>query len=225
MMCTSPILDLDADVTQQTGWVLVRSLSFDGVTPAVSMSVPDSVTGDSYTVTLSTATGWSAVAGGIRYQPVTAGCDVDTDLDALLGATWQQASVMLCWDVTITTLSGSAVAIVALVGAATGVYTVFGATGWVTWIAGASGASGSATGTAQTVLAMQPQATGGVFYRSDTVGALPAAFTALSQATYTRNSATVPLTSLDIRIAFDEPGGSTLDATITGLRVYARYGL
>lgn len=208
-----------------SGWVLVRSLSFNGVTPAVSMSVPDSVTGNNYTVTLSTATGWTSSGGGIRYQPATAGCNVDTDLDALLGATWQNAGVLMCWDVTISTLSGSAVAIVALVGAATDVYTMFRATNWETFVGASGGAAAAITGTSQTVLAMEPCATGGVFYCAETVGALPAALTALSQATYARNSATVPLTSLDIRLAFDEPGGSTLDATVMGLRVYARYGL
>lgn len=223
-MMESPIVDLGAE-TALSGWVLVRSLSFNGITPATSMSVPDSVTGSSYTATLTTATGWTSSGGGIRYQPATAGCDLDIDLDALLGSTWQNAGVLLCWDVTISTLSGSAVVIVALVGAATDVYTIFRAANWETFVGASGGATAAITGTAQTVLGLEPGATGGVFYRAESVGALPAALTALSQATYARNSATVPLTSLDGRLAFDEPGGSTLDVTVTGLRVYARYGL
>lgn len=224
MMCTSPILDLDADVTQQTGWVLVRSLSFAGVTPAVSMSVPDSVTGDSYTVTLTTATDWTAVADGIRFQPVTAGCNVDIALDTFLGATWQQARVLICWDLTITTLTGTSIVVLALADG-TDVYNLTEPAAFTLYVGGASGTNGAITATSQRVLAMIPETTGGVFFRSQTADAEYAALTLLGQACYARNSATWPLTGLTTRIGLNEPGGSSLDVTIEGVRVYARYGL
>ena len=223
MDCGHSILDLDADVSEQAGWVLVRSLSFDGVTPATSMSLTDSVTGGSYTATLSTATGWAAVSGGIQYTPAGVGCDLDVDLDTLLGSTWQRGGVLCCWDVTIASLTGPSVAVPALVGS-TDVYTVFGPTSWLTYVGGASSATGAATATAQRVLAMEPGAVGGVFYRAETASAEPVAFTEMSQASYARNSATATPTGIKWRLGLAESGG-TLDVTVSALRVYARYGL
>jgi len=206
-----------------SGWVLVRSLSFDGMTPDVSMSVPCSVTGTSYTVTLSTATGWAGVSGGIEYTPAGAGCDVDVDLDALLGSTWQDGTALCLWDVLVTSCTGGSVIVPARVGG-TDVYTIFDAANWTIWVGGASGTSGAADPALQQVLGMAIGTSGGVFYRAETSLAAPSALTTMGQATYTRNSATYPLTGLKWRLGLNESAG-TLDITILGLRVYARHGL
>jgi hypothetical protein len=208
----------------QSGWVEVRSLPFVGVTPAASMSLTDEIGGGSYTATLSATAGWSAVAGGMRYQPATAGANLDVDLDALLGATWQSAGVLLLWDLTIS-LTGGAVVVTALVGAATDLYMILGASAWTAYVGATSGPTAAVTASSQRVQGMQAQATSTVFYRSETAEAEPAALTELAQASYQRLSATVPLTGLKARLGLDEPGGATLDVTVARLRVYARYGL
>ena len=206
------------------GWILKRSLSFNGITPAVSMSVPDSVTGNSYTATLTTATGWSAVSGGIEYDPATAGCDVDIDLDTLLGSTWQQAGVLICWDILVTTLTGSSVVVLALADG-TDVYTLVDPAAWTNYVGASGGATGALTATSQRVLAMIPTPTGGTFFRSQTASAEYSALTKLGYAAFAYNSATWPITGLTTRIGLNEPGGSALKVRIDKVRVYARYGL
>jgi len=209
-----------------SGWVLVRSLNFDGVTPATSMSLGDAVTGDSFTAALSTTTGWSAGSGGIRFAPGTArGADLDFNLDDLLGASWQDAAVLALWHVTSTTQTGNAAMIPALVAShlgASDVYLDFKAAGW-TVNSPSGGATGSATATAQRVLGMRLYPTGVTFSASTTTDDEPAGLTELGRGFYARNSASA-LAGIKLRVAFNEPV-STLDATVRRLKVYVRHGL
>jgi len=209
--------------TSRIGWVLVRSLDLDGVTPATSMSLTDSIEGGSHAATLNATTGWSAVSGGMRFQPgASVNTDLDVDLDDLLGASWQYAGVMALWNLTIGTLSGSAAAVLALVNGGADVWLSHSSSGWVINNPGSS-ASGSATATSQRVLAMHLDSTGGTFYRSQTANEVPAGLTRLGQGTYARN-ATSALSGLELRLGLAEPG-STMSVTLHRLDVYARYGL
>lgn len=134
------------------GYRLVRSFEFGSVTPATSMSVTDAVTGSSYTWTLPSTTGWTAHASGLQYTPSAAGADLETDLDTLLGSSWQDRT----WLVIV---ERGAVAVPAgglenaVIGGATDQYVRLLASTWEHW-SGAASTSGAITSASVTGLAL-----------------------------------------------------------------------